>query len=75
LFEAGMLQALTGSSAGQPIAWIPIRETDSIPEQPPFDFQNQNIVFVKRDDNGELKAQQFNKELHARITSITGIKS
>ena len=75
LFEAGMMQALTGTPTGQPTAWIPIRECNSIPESPPFDFAQQNMIFVERFDNGQVNLPKFTADLIARIENITGIRA
>jgi hypothetical protein len=71
LFEAGMMQALTGSPIGQPKAWIPIRESDSVPKKIPFDFAQENVIFINRLAGGKLNAPELKKDLCARIEVIT----
>jgi hypothetical protein len=71
IFEAGMLQSLTTSSTEGPVAWIPIRETDSPPA--PFDVSNQRTLFVNRLNDGALNTDSFHTELHSRLARLLGV--
>ena len=48
LFEAGMLHSQTHNRDMTSFGWIPIREKRS--PSPPFDFANERMVFVDRDE-------------------------
>lgn len=72
LFEAGMLHARTSANAGdvtgQPTGWIPIREMDS--PKVPFDFAAERIVYVPRDDQGELITDAFEETLRSHLEAL-----
>ena len=74
LFEAGMMHSITGTPTGQPTAWIPIRECNSIPENPPFDFAQQNMILIERLAGDRLNKPNFRRDLSARIENITGVR-
>jgi hypothetical protein len=75
-FEAGMLHARTATTTNdtshQPSGWIPIREKDSGP--PPFDFAAERILYVPRDEKGDLCDKAFEDMLRKRIQKLLGIE-
>ncbi len=68
LFEAGMLNALGDNPEGTPQTWIPIREF--MGDQVPFDFIDQRILFVNRDENGKLAREIFIKTFRSRLCAM-----
>jgi hypothetical protein len=74
VFEAGMLHALTSTSAGstdaEPSGWIPMRERDSPPA--PFDFAAERTIEVPRSANGTLNEERLANMLQERISKLLG---
>jgi hypothetical protein len=72
VFEAGMLHALTSSSApgdeGEPAGWIPVREAASPPA--PFDFAAERTVYVPRFKDGALNEPRLREELTGRVRRL-----
>ena len=68
IFEAGMLHALINAPDAPPSGWIPVREDDSPPA--PFDFADQRIERVPRDEQGQVVEERFRAQMHRRITAL-----
>ena len=68
IFEAGMLHALINSPDAPPSGWIPVREKNAPPA--PFDFANERIEPVPRDDRGKLEQDQFRRRIRRRIEDL-----
>jgi hypothetical protein len=68
IFEAGMLHALINAPDAPPSGWIPVREDDSPPA--PFDFADQRIERVPRDQEGQLVEERFRSQMHRRIAAL-----
>lgn len=62
IFEAGMLHALINAPDAPPSGWIPVREDDSPPA--PFDFADQRIERVPRDQQGQVLEDRFRAQMH-----------
>ena len=62
-----MLHALINAPDAPPSGWIPVREDDSPPA--PFDFADQRIERVPRDQDGQVDEKRFQVQLHRRITA------
>jgi hypothetical protein len=67
-FEAGMLHAQVNSPDAPPSGWIPVREDDSPPA--PFDFADQRIERVPRDQQGQVDEERFRAQMRRRITAL-----
>jgi hypothetical protein len=68
IFEAGMLHALVNAPEAPPSGWIPVREDDS--PQAPFDFADQRIERVPRDQQGQLDEDRFRTQIMRRVTAL-----
>jgi hypothetical protein len=68
IFEAGMLHALVNAPDAPPSGWIPVREEDS--PQAPFDFADQRIERVPRDEQGQLHEERFRAQIKRRFTAL-----
>jgi hypothetical protein len=68
IFEAGMLHALVNAPDAPPSGWIPVREDDSPPA--PFDFADQRIERVPRDQHGQVLEERLRAQMHRRITAL-----
>jgi hypothetical protein len=68
IFEAGMLHALINAPDAPPSGWIPVREDDSPPA--PFDFADQRIERVPRDQQGQVLEDRFRAQMHRRVTAL-----
>lgn len=68
LFEAGMFHGRSDEMASSPKSWLPIREEDS--PDIPFDFAQQRILWVKRDDDGKLKDEIFERDLSLALFEL-----
>jgi hypothetical protein len=76
VFESGMLHARTaatdasGAGAGEPMGWIPMRETASPPA--PFDFAAERTLLVPRFEDGSLNEKRLRDALRVRIGKLLG---
>ena len=68
IFEAGMLHALINTPDAPPSGWIPVREDDSPPA--PFDFADQRIERVPRDQDGKVDEERFRMQMRRRMTAL-----
>jgi hypothetical protein len=68
VFEAGMLQALTGPPAHELAGWIPVREENS--PQPPFDFAGERIELVPRGADNQVNEELLRSRLRGRIQRL-----
>jgi hypothetical protein len=68
IFEAGMLHALINAPDAPPSGWIPVREDDSPPA--PFDFADQRIERVPRDQDGQVLEERFRRQMQRRIAAL-----
>jgi hypothetical protein len=68
IFEAGMLHALVNAPDAPPSGWIPVREYDS--PHAPFDFADQRIERVPRDEGGQLIEERFRIQIQRRLASL-----
>lgn len=68
IFEAGMLHALINSPDAPPSGWIPVREKDAPPA--PFDFANERIELVPRDERGKIEEDQFRRRIRRRVDDL-----
>jgi len=68
IFEAGMLHALINAPDAPPSGWIPVREDDSPPA--PFDFADQRIERVPRDQDGQVLEERFRTQMQRRIAAL-----
>jgi hypothetical protein len=68
VFEAGMLQALTGPPAHEVAGWIPVREENS--PQPPFDFAGERIELVPRGADNQVNEELLRTRLRGRIQRL-----
>jgi hypothetical protein len=68
IFEAGMLHALVNAPDAPPSGWIPVREEDSPPA--PFDFADQRIERVPRDQHGQVLEDRFRAQIQRRIAAL-----
>jgi len=68
IFEAGMLHALINTPDAPPSGWIPVREDDSPPA--PFDFADQRIERVPRDQDGKVDEERFRTQMRRRMTAL-----
>jgi hypothetical protein len=68
IFEAGMLHALVNAPDAPPSGWIPVREYDS--PHAPFDFADQRIERVPRDENGQVIEDRFRGQIQRRLASL-----
>ena len=68
IFEAGMLHALINAPDAPPSGWIPVREESSPPA--PFDFADQRIEKVPRDQDGQVVEERLRAQMQRRIVAL-----
>jgi hypothetical protein len=68
IFEAGMLHALINAPDAPPSGWIPVREEDSPPA--PFDFADQRVEKVPRDQDGQVVEERLRAQIQRRIVAL-----
>jgi hypothetical protein len=68
IFEAGMLHALINTPDAPPSGWIPVREDDS--PAAPFDFADQRIERVPRDQDGQVVEERLRAQVQRRIVAL-----
>lgn len=68
VFEAGMFQGRRIQRTNSPSCWLPIRERNS--PILPFDFAHERILWVPRDDSGNLCQDLFAQILTSNINTI-----
>jgi hypothetical protein len=68
IFEAGMLHALINAPDAPPSGWIPVREENSPPA--PFDFADQRIERVPRDQDGQVVEERLRAQMQRRIVAL-----
>lgn len=70
LIEAGMLQALGRSRGAMTQAWVGIRETEDRTGRMPFDFSVERMIEVERDEEGQVKVENFADALEKQIQTL-----